>query len=207
MNNITYLDTSGLNFLADYIGDADVFRHWKAGLKIDFCISNVVLWEVLLNSDDARKDYLIYWAQFNCSGYLLKSPSELFISYLEKECPLKDKKEFWFNRETNLGIGQTWKKIHGNIDKTIPIDIEALKERTKPIRELSKTLKNIVDDMCDKNSHRYEEDLFHKAMYKAIDKLKLKIEINDANEKIFKISLVFLFFFVCKGSSILIFPQ
>ncbi len=46
MNNITYLDTSGLNFLADYIGDDDLFRFWKSELKIDFCISSIVLWEI-----------------------------------------------------------------------------------------------------------------------------------------------------------------
>lgn len=199
MNNITYLDTSGLNFLADYIGDSDLFRSWKSGLKIDFCISSVVLWEILLNSDDARRDYLIYWSQFNCPEYLLKSPSEIFINYLEKDCPLKDKKEFWYDRETNLDIGKTWKNIHGNIEKTIPIDIEILKERSLPIRELSKKLKSIIDDMCDKDSHRYEDDLFHKEMNKAIENLKRETELSASNEKLFKLSLVFIFFFVCIG--------
>lgn len=199
MNNITYLDTSGLNFLADYIGDDDIFRFWKSKLKIDFCISSIVLWEILLNSDDARKDYLIYWSQFNCSEYLLKSPSEIFIMYLEKDCPLKDKKEFWYNRETNLEIGSTWKNIHGNIEKTIPIDLGKLKERSQPIRELSKKLKSIIYDMCNKDSHGYENDPFHEAMHRALKKLKLEIEITPSKEKLLKLSLAFMFFFVCIG--------
>lgn len=199
MNNITYLDTSGLNFLADYVGDSDLFRYWKSGLKIDFCISSIVLWEILLNSDDARRDYLIYWSQFNCPDYLLKSPSEIFINYLEQDCPLKDKKEFWYDRETNLDIGKTWKNIHGDIEKTIPIDLHMLKERSRPIRELSKKLKNIIDDMCDKDSHRYEDDLFHKAMNKAIENLSRETELSASDEKLFKLSLVFIFFFVCIG--------
>jgi len=110
MNNITYLDTSGLNYLADNIIDFDFFRFWRETLKIDFCISTVVIWEVLLNSNEKRRDNLIYWAQFNCFEYLLKSPTELFISYLINKCPQNDKKQFWYHRETELDIGNTWKK-------------------------------------------------------------------------------------------------
>jgi hypothetical protein len=74
-----------------------------------------------------------------------------------------------------------------------------LKERTRPIRELSKKLKNIIDDMCSKDCHRHEDDLFHGAMHKAFENLKLETEITASNEKLFKLSLVFLFFFVCIG--------
>ena len=199
MNNITYLDTSGLNYLADTISDYDLFKLWKDSLKIDFCISAAVLWEVLLNSNDQRKENLIYWAQFNCADYLLKSPSELFVSYLEKSCPKKDKKQFWYDRKTKLDIGNTWKIIHGDIKKTIPIDLEGLKERTQPIREFSKKLKTMLDDMCDKESSRYVDDTFHDAMHKTLNSLKRSTEISIRDEKSIKLSLIFTFFFVCVG--------
>ena len=199
MNNITYLDTSGLNYLADNIKDFDLFRFWRETLKIDFCISAVVIWEVLLNSNEKRRDYLIYWAQFNCSQYLLKSPTELFISYLKSNCPKNDKKDFWYNRETDLDIGNTWKKIHGDIEKTIPIDIESLKERTKPVRDMSKSLKSILDEMTNKDNDNYHDDTFHKAMLRAIKNLNRRNPINKEDETIIKLSLVYVLFFLCIG--------
>ena len=197
MKNITYLDTSALNYLADNIKDFDLFRFWCETLKIDVCISGVVIWEILLNSNDNRKDELIYWAQFNCSNYLLKSPSELFISYIENKCPKNDKKQFWYDRKTELDIGKTWKNIHGNIEKTIPIDLNQLKLRTKPIRYFSKKLKAIINDMCDKGDPKYVDDTFHDAMQKTLGELKRNVDVSGQEERLIKLSLVFVFFFVC----------
>jgi len=199
MNNITYLDTSGLNFLTDYIQDFDLFAYWRNVLKIDFCLSAVGIWELLLSSNEQRKDKLLYWAQFNCAEYLLKSPSEIIVEYISNGCPKKDRRQFWDNRETNLDIGTTWSKIHGKIEKTIPVDLTALKKRTIPVRELSRRLCGILDNICDKDYENYHENPFHKAMLQALINLERKGAVSSESEKLLKTSLIFAFFFACIG--------
>ena len=76
--NIYYLETSGLNALADQVDDYHLFDFVKRSLKVEFYISAIGVWEVLLNSNRQRKEYLLYWAQFNTSPYLLKSPTAPF---------------------------------------------------------------------------------------------------------------------------------
>lgn len=197
--HIIYLDTSGLNYLADNIKDFDYFREMKKHLNFELYLSPITLWEILLNGDDERKDYLIYWSQFNCSKELIKSPTELILDYIKLNCPLKDREKFYINPHTEMELGITWKNIHGKIEKTIPINLDELKERTKPIRDFSKQLKNIITDMCDENYSNYNNDPFHKAMLKVSENLKYTDSQIIEYEKLIKISLIFLFFIICIG--------
>ncbi len=104
MNNLHYIETSGLNVLADNLTDFDFNAFAQDLMKFDWCISSVVLWEVFLNSSESRRESLIYWAQFNCANYLLKSPTELIVSYLLQETPDSDRKLIWYNRESDLEL-------------------------------------------------------------------------------------------------------
>ena len=194
--SLFYLDTSGLNFLADNVKDFDFLSEMKDHLGFELYLSPITLWEVLLNSDDARRDYLIYWGQFNCSENLVKSPTEIIFDYLKAKCPQKSRKSFFDSPFTDQQIGTTWKNIHGKIDRTIPIDIDALKERSETIRQLSKQLKVIVNDMC---SGERPNDPFHKIMNKALKRLKWSKHLNLEDERLFKISLILLFFIICIG--------
>lgn len=194
MISFFYLDTSGLNFLADNITDFDAFSEIKKHLGFELYLSPIGLWEILLNSDEKRRDYLIYWAQFNCSENLLKSPTEIIINYLLQDCPHTDRKSFFDAPETQQKIGQTWKNVHKKIDRTIPVELEPLKERSEVVRQLSKKLKSIVNDMC---ANGKLDDPFHQAMQTALK--NLNFPENKENERILKISLIFLFFIVGIG--------
>lgn len=197
--HVIYLDTSGLNYLADKMKNFDYFSEMKTHLNFELYISPITLWEILLNGNDERKDYLIYWSQFNCANELIKSPTELILDYIKLNCPLEDRKEFYKNPHTEMELGTTWKNIHGKREKTIPINLDELKERTKPIRDLSKKLKNIINDMCDENYSNYNEDPFHKAMLRVCKNLKYNNSQINEYEKLIKISLVFLLFIICIG--------
>lgn len=191
-----YLDTSGLNFLADHIRDFDFLAAMKHHLGFELYLSPITLWEVLLNSDDARRDYLIYWSQFNCSPRLIKSPAEIIIDYLKAGCPQKSRANFLNAPYTSQQIGTTWEKIHGKIDRTIPIDLDALKDRSECIRQLSKKLNIIVHDMC---ALEKLNDPFHQTMNKALKRLKWSKKLSFEDERLFKISLILLFFIICIG--------
>ena len=166
MKHVIYLDTSGLNYLADNVKDFEFLSKMKQTLNFELYLSPISLWEILLNTDDGRKDYLIYWAQFNCANNLIKSPTEIVLEFIKLDCPLRDKKQFINNPHTDMELGVTWQNIHGKIDKTIPINLDELKKKTKPIRDFSKKLKKIINDICDKEYSNYENDPFHLAMHK-----------------------------------------
>ena len=199
MRSIFYLDTSALNFLADNVKDVDFLAGLKEHLKFELFLSPVSLWEVLLNSNEERREYLIYWAQFNCASKLLKSPSEIIIEYIKQDCPIKDRKIFRSAPYSNMEIGETWENIHGKIDRTIPVDVNELKERSNVIRQLSKSLKRVINDMSDDSQENYENDPFHKAMIMALGDLGLSRELDKKTERIYKITLIFIFFILCIG--------
>ena len=194
--SLFYLDTSGLNFLADHVRDFDFLAEMKNYLGFELYLSSITLWEILLNSDEERRDYLIYWAQFNCSQHLVKSPTEIILDYLQANCPQKSRKIFFDAPYTNQQIGKTWQNIHEKIDRTIPIDLDALKERSESIRGLSKKLKVILDEMC---TQEKSNDPFHKIMNKALKRLKWSKNLDLEDERLFKISLILLFFIICIG--------
>ncbi|HCE1484535.1 TPA: hypothetical protein NGR22_004778, partial [Vibrio parahaemolyticus] len=150
MNRQLYLDTSGLNFLVDRIKDTGLVESAKAHLDMELYLSPVTLWEVLLNSNEKRRDELIYWAQFNCGSKLLKSPTEILIDYIEAGCPESDKALFRAQPFTSLDMGKTWENIHQRHDLTIPINFEEIKVATVAHRKLSKQLKRIIESMCGK---------------------------------------------------------
>lgn len=114
-------------------------------------------------------------------------------------CPLKDRQIFFDAPYTKMELGTTWKNIHGRIDRTIPIDLDSLKERTKPIRDLSKKLKSIINSMCDETHDNYQNDPFHLAMIQALQNLDRPNTLNEEDEQVCKIALIFLFFIVCIG--------
>lgn len=196
MRSIFYLDTSALNFLADNVKDFDFLAGMKEHLQFELFLSPVSLWEVLLNSNEERRDYLIYWAQFNCASKLIKSPSEIIIEYIKQDCPIKDRKIFLDAPYSNMEMAETWENIHGKIGRTIPVDVNELKERSNAIRQLSKSLKRIINDMCD-DSH--ESDPFHSAMVVALEKLGRSLVLDKKTERIYKITLIFIFFIICIG--------
>lgn len=197
---IYYLETSAVNILADkFDDDFEFLKFFQRALKIDFCISSVVIWEVLLNSSDTRKDRLIYWCQFACADYLLKSPSELLVDYLRAGLPKNDKKEFWYDRASSTQIASVWKKIHGRIDRTIPVDVKELSDRTRPLRDLSKMHKSLLEAMTDSGKDGYEKDAFHRCMGDLLTNLSWSKELSREKERQFKTALIYVFFMVCLG--------
>lgn len=199
MNNIHYLETSAVNLLADELDDFNFNQLLQKVMKFDFCISSIVIWEIMLNSDKSRMEKLIYWIQFNCANYLLKSPTEIVMSYLSAGCPEKDKKMFWNNRKSTLPLAATWTNIHKKVDRTLIIDFGDIKERSGPIRQLSKMHKSLINAMTDKDEDGYEHDFFHRMMFVLFDSLGRNAVTERADEKLIKTSLMLAFFFICIG--------
>jgi hypothetical protein len=199
MNNIYYLETSAVNRLADEVDDFDFLNFLQRALKIDFCVSSVVLWEVLLNSSASRKERLLFWLQSASSSYLLKSPSEILVAYLEAGLPLKDRKAFWYDRASKQNIARVWAKIHRKIERTLLGDLEELKERTAPLRQLSKLHTSLLDAMTDSGQEGYDDDYFHGAMLRLAGSLESDEDFVKNHERDVKTSLILAFYLVAIG--------
>lgn len=198
MNNIYYLETSAVNRLADDFDDFDFLNFLQRALKIDFCVSSVVLWEILLNSSTSRKEQLLFWLQSASSSYMLKSPSEILVAYLEAGLPIKDRKAFWYDRSSKQNIARVWAKIHRKTDRTLLGDLEELKERTAPLRQLSKLHTSLLDAMTDPSQEGYEDDYFHGAMQQLAGILKSDDFVKN-HEREVKTSLILAFYLVAIG--------
>ncbi len=199
VNSIHYLETSAVNFFADRLGVSDFARDFLRVSKVDWCVSSIVLWEVLLNGDERRRDYLIYWLQEMSAGYLLKSPSELLAAYLRAGTPQNDKKQFWCNRETGSTLGETWAAIHRKPDRTILADVAGLEEMSQHVRDLAKMHRSLILAMTDESEDGYDRDAFHRAMLDLQNSLGRKSPPTKDREKQLKTALILTFFFVCIG--------
>lgn len=199
MNNIYYLETSAVNRLADEVADFEFLNFLQRALKIDFCVSSVVLWEILLNSSASRKERLLFWLQAASSSYLLKSPSEILVAYLEAGLPIKDRKAFWYDRASKQNIARIWAKINRKTERTLLSDLEELKERTAPLRQLSKLHTSLLDAMTDPSQEGYDDDYFHGAMQRLAGFLKSDVEFVKNHEREVKTSLILAFYLVAIG--------
>lgn len=198
MRALHFLETSAVNLFADELNDFDFNHTYREIMEVEFCISPITLWEILLNSDDARKDRLIYWSQFNCANYLLKSPQEIVLDYITDGAPEEDRNDFLADPATKLEIGETWKEIHGKTDRTIPIDLEALKQRSLPLRELSRIYKPTLVSMG-RAAREGKHDVFHGLMLRVRSNLAMEAEQSEGDDRLVKMALILAFLLVCIG--------
>lgn len=162
-------------------------------MNMDLCISSVTLWEVFLNSDESRREYLLNWMQFSCANYLLKSPSEIIIDYINRQFPIKERMLFKEDPETKLALGQTWKCIHGKVDKTFNIDTNSIRERSEVIRLFSKKYSQFMEEMVATDN---TNDPFHKMMLLISDSSP---GFSNHKKRRIKTALVLAFFILCLG--------
>jgi hypothetical protein len=96
-----------------------------------------------------------------------------------------------------LNIGIVWKNIHGQIDKTIPIDTKELKEYTQNIHFLSKKMKTVINSMTADDYEKQEIDVFYLSAKRITEKFDLPW-YGDC-KKITIISVILAYFILCIG--------
>jgi len=191
-----YLETSGVNHLAEELPDHEWNNFVNRATKVHLCIFPVTLWEVLLNTNEDKRDQLIYWMQFNCADKLLKTPSEILIDYIERGLPRLERRLFAQDPWTKQQIGETWTSIHGKIDRKIPVDLEKMKERAYVVRELSKKYGRFMDDMVGHDDTT--NDRFHDLSVS----LLRDFDNSEYNIRRVKTGLVIGLFLLCMGVEI-----
>ncbi len=113
--------------------------------------------------------------------------------------PLKDRKAFWYDRASKQNIARVWAKIHGKADRTLLCELEELKERTAPLRHLSKLHTSLLDTMTDPGQEGYDRDYFHGAMLRLAGFLQSDEDFVENHEREVKTSLILAFYLVTIG--------
>jgi hypothetical protein len=195
---ICYFETSAINYLYDNFSIEEIVEIKKVSdVNTIFTCSTIVFWEILNTSNEEKREALIQFCQYFFDDYVLKSPTELIIEYLEQGCPLEEKRR---EIKSNCTISQVWSDLHKVKEKTFVINREVLKGHSNYMYELSKSLSKMIK--ADFDESLYKDQLIYSAIvpiiniiYDSLDFVKEEIRNNNYSEaktRLYKTSLFFM---------------
>lgn len=132
-----YFETSALNAYASgrTIQDAIATKALQNIKGRGWYLSPVVLWEVLLTTDEATRETLIHFAQHLFEPDLLPSPEELIIRYVQAGCP---EKEAEYPLVSTGIFADAWRDICAIKEKTLIFDPNAIAQKTAVLRDIGR---------------------------------------------------------------------
>jgi hypothetical protein len=134
-----YFETSALTSFAHThdVQDAIATKAFQNTRGRGWYISPVVLWEVLLTSDEQQREKLIYFAQHLFEPELLPSPEKLIIRYIRSGCPLVEEE---YPLSSTGTFSAAWRDICQIKDKTLIYDPEQIARKTRVLRDIARLL-------------------------------------------------------------------
>jgi hypothetical protein len=195
---ICYFETSAVNYLYEKFSIEEIIELKKsADSNTIFTCSTIVFWEILNTSNEEKREALLQFCQYLFDDYLLKSPMELIIEYIEQGCPLEEKRR---EIKSNCAISQVWSDLHEVKEKTFVVDRELLKSHSTYMYELSRSLSKMIKSDFDESL--YKDQLAYSGIvpiinifYNSLAFVKEDIRNNDHSEentRIYKTSLFFM---------------
>lgn len=132
-----YFETSALNSFADKhtIQDAIATKAFQNIRGRGWYLSPVVLWEVMLTSNEENRERLIHFAQHLFEPDLLPSPEELIVRYIEIGCPLVEGE---YHLSSNGVFSAAWRDICQIKEKTLIYDQQLIAQKTNILREIGR---------------------------------------------------------------------
>ena len=156
-----YFETSAVNFLAESYGakDAIVTKGLQLAKGNRWYLSPVTLWEILLTTNPVDREQLIVFSQHLFYDYLLKSPAEICIDYIEQNCtPVQKYTDFHSSTE----FAQLWTALCKDKQSTFQFDEQQLAEWTPHLKQISKKADKIINGITlSLKLEKEEEKLFH----------------------------------------------
>lgn len=135
--NRFYFETSALNAFAAgrNIQDAIATKALQNSKGRGWYISPLVLWEVLLTSDELTRESLIHFAQHLFEPDLLPSPEELIVRFVESGCPAVEPE---YPLISTGAFANAWRDICSIKEKTLIHDDGGLRQKTAMLRETAR---------------------------------------------------------------------
>ncbi len=139
-----YLETSAFNYLFDTLTlqEIELTRAYMRRKGVIFVASPIVLWEIMLVSDLERADKMLLAAQALFDPVLLGTPTELTIRYLRSAYP---QNIINYDVVTALSWASSWPAMTRELRRTFEFDVEQLRAKTAPIRQVSRNLKTVLE--------------------------------------------------------------
>lgn len=141
--HLIYFETSALNYLIKNVSHESLLgtREYQRTKNVEFVLSPVSLWEVLLSKDDNIGDEIVFYAKQVFSEKLLASPSEIVVRYLTNAYP-ENKTNY---RIDSIGeFAETWKRLANDTTRRFIVDPEELRKSAHHIRLISKNIRKII---------------------------------------------------------------
>lgn len=132
-----YFETSAFNSFAEKynIEDAVATKALQNLKGRGWYISPVVLWEVLLTTEEIKRESLIHFSQHLFEPDLLPSPEELIVQYIKSGCPESEAEYPLISR----GIfSDSWRDICSIKEKTLKYEPKLITEKTKVLRDIAR---------------------------------------------------------------------
>ena len=194
-----YLETSALNFIYDTvpeIGDALATKAVQLAKGNILYISPVVIWEIMLISDDEHRENLLTYCAHLCDLMMPKSPAELILDNILAKGEHVTYNDF----STNLQLGQVWKEIYSSPNQTIGFNKESMKILSDSVKKKAKRLNSLIDSFIFNGQYKTEED----SVNSLIAIIYSKIDYPNKNAPEWhtvarKLAILLLFLIVCEG--------
>ena len=140
---IWYLETSAVNFLMEghSIEDALATKQLQLNRGRDWRLSPVTLWEILMTSDEVRREEIIYFCQHLFGRELLPSPAELIIPYINQGMPEIERAR---ELKSTSSIAQVWRDLVDDRSKTFILDYKEMRSRSKITQSIAKNIHELI---------------------------------------------------------------
>ena len=192
-----YIETSAVNWLAEKYSadDAIATKGLQSAKGNKWYLSPVTLWEILLTNNDKKREELIFFSQHLFYAYLLKSPSEIAIDYIEQHCPAVSLYKDFHNYSE---LGKVWTAINGDPGGTFLYDKVELANWTQQLKNISKKADKILHGIVLSTPLKKEEEKIQGLINLVYEHLPAVLKVEGA-EKLQKLALLFLFYYMCVG--------
>lgn len=183
------MDVEGLGTLATKQLQLNKGRDWR--------ISPVTIWEILMTSNDERREQIIGFCQHLFSRELLPSPGELIIPWIRQGMPKLESERTLIS---NTPLAETWRSLVDNRNKTFIYDKDELKGRVKMIqglgRDLHKILKN--EEVClGSDNPIANHDASISSLLEEVPFIKNGEKVSDEAKRAYKISIFYIMIILC----------
>ncbi|MEV5032370.1 hypothetical protein [Sphingobium sp. LMC3-1-1.1] len=193
-----YLETSAFNHLFDTftLQEIELTRAYMRRKGVIFVTSPTVLWEIMLVSDRERADEMLLAAQALFDPVLLGTPTELTVRYMRSAYP---QNVINYDVVTSLSWASSWPAMTRELRRTFDYDIDQLRAKTAPIRQVSRNLKTVIE------SEGHERDMvgltakFVSMVFGAIHE---DIELSKLDEVTAKMVILYGFLLLMTGADL-----
>lgn len=196
---IFYFETSAVNkfFENRTIEDAIATKQLQKEKGRKWRISVVTLWELFLTNEKEKHLKLFDFCRCLFDEYLMPSPEELIVNYLNSGCPIYEKKYPLISKSL---MAYHWEKA--TLDKTFYFkpSKEDLHIRTHIWRMHGKFIDNIIRKVeiihSDKDPKEFTE-VFIQEIYESLNRVKHTKIIDEQTEKTTKIAIFNAMIILC----------